>query len=149
MFKVAALANGEYKYNDQDIPLDKEGMSSLISTLTGADKTAANEIVDSMKDGAEVELDEANTEIGTVVDVYEVHYPKPADPAKETQEIASHLDEYKDFVTQYLFPGSEVNEVGVGLTPAKPEEGLVDGVENKPQEVPLPRKSANWRDVLC
>jgi len=148
MFKVANQGNGEYKYNDQEVSLDKEGMSSLISTLTGADKTAANEIVDSMKEGAEVEMDEANTEVGTVVDVYEVHYPKPADPMKETQEIASHLDEYKDFVTQYLFPGSNVDEIGVGLTPAKPEEELIEGVESNPQEVPLPKR-ANWREVLC
>ncbi len=150
MIKISSIGDDQYKFNDQEISLDKTDTITLLANLTNMNVEAATEAIENIDSDREFEgrqEDPTNTEIGTIVDVYEVHYPKPTDPMKETQELASHLNEHDNFVTQYLFPGSNVNEIGVGLTPIKPGDPLKDGVL-EPAAL-TPTKEAGWRGELC
>jgi hypothetical protein len=74
--------------------------------------------------------------------MYEVDYPTPVDPMKQTEELASHLDEKRDFVMQHVFPETETTDVIVGLRQ--------DILKEKPTEAPVPKESSkkNWRKVL-
>lgn len=103
-----------YQVADNETPIDATTLREMIKSLSQKSDADVSKVMDNIDNQGETSLDVGN-EKGVIVDLYEVPYTKPADPEKETQELARHLNEKKDFVTQYLFPGSTTNEVIVGL----------------------------------
>jgi len=85
-------------------------------------------------------------EKGVVVDMYEVEYPVPANPLKETEALAEHLDEQNDFINQYLFPSTSTEDVLVTLQ-QREEDNAPDkqkALRNRSQ--PIAKQA--WREVL-
>jgi len=103
-----------YQIDDNETPIESSTLRTTLASLNQLSDAEVSKIMDSIDEKGELSLtSEANT--GVIVDLYEVDYPTPPDPEKSTQDLASHLDEKKDFVTQYLFPDSYTEDVIVGL----------------------------------
>ena len=103
-----------YQIDDNETPIESSTLRSTLASLNQLSDAEVSKVMDDIDEKGELSLTaEANT--GIIVDLYEVEYPTPPDPEKSTQELARHLDERKDFVTQYLFPDSSTEDVIVGL----------------------------------
>ena len=113
--KITHLGNSLYQIGDNDVPVTVDTLVQLVtSSLYQDDELAAQEWVAQLDKEGTKELPMKTADKGVIVDLYEVDYTSP-DPMKDTQELARHLNEKEDFVTQYLFPGSETDEVLIGL----------------------------------
>jgi hypothetical protein len=112
--KVTFLGEGFFQLDDQSTPIDEESLKSFVKEAAAFDDAKAQEFVQDVKDSAHADLQITATK-GIIVDLYEVDYPAPADPMKETEALASHLDEKHDFVTQYIFPQTETEDIVVDL----------------------------------
>ncbi len=134
--KIAYLGNDLYQLDDNEIPIDGEELKHIARDISGMDDTKSEVFLDGVKTSGSGNL-EVTANKGTIVNVYEVDYAAPADPNKETQQLGATVDEPRDFVTQYLFPGSSVEEVVVEL-------------RSKIDEEERHKKSAvkGWRNVL-
>lgn len=108
------LGDSLYQIGDNDVPIDKDTLISMISSSLSLNDIATLEWLGELEKEGAKELIVKTGEQGVIVDLYEVEYDV-TDPMKATQELASHLDEREDFVTQYLFPGSVTEEVLIGL----------------------------------
>jgi len=118
--KISKIGQDIYSVNDSEIPLNQTSVINLGINLGVKD---TEKLMDDLDKKGSIEIKTA--ERGTVVNVYEVEYPTPKNPDEETQEMAQHLDEYEDFITQNLFPGVESEDVVITT-----EESLE---ANKPQ----------------
>ena len=103
-----------YQIDDNETPIDSATLRSTLASLTNSDDPKVSSIMDDIDEKSELSL-EVTANTGIVVDLYEVDYPPPTDPEKATQDLASHLNEKKDFVTQYLFPDRHTEDVIIGL----------------------------------
>ena len=134
--KVSYIAEDAFQVDNETVPLDEQSLVQLAQELGGWDEGRARGWVEQVKLKKVGELEtEANK--GVVVDLYEVDYPAPADPMKETEQLASHLDEHRDFITQYLFPGSDSQDIVVGTETE---------IEKRHKSKVTP--TAGWRGVL-
>ena len=134
--KVSYIAEDAFQVDNETVPLDEQSLVQLAQEMGGWDEGSARGWVEQVKLKKVGELEtEANK--GVVVDLYEVNYPAPADPMKETEQLASHLDEHKDFITQYLFPGSDSQDIVVGTETE---------IEKRHKSKVAP--TAGWRGVL-
>ncbi len=142
--KVSYVRDGEFKIDNGDTLLAEQSLKALLKEQAGMSELDAEQWVEEAKMAGEKDLDllsvlgmdrksslNANAATGVVVDLYEVDYPEPADKYKETQTLMKHLDEYEDFVTQYLFPSTETEDVIVMLHPEaegreRPVSDIVD-----------------------
>lgn len=112
--KLTSLGNDLYQLGSEEIPLEEAQIKVLINSL-GLSEERAREIIEkAQKEGSTIMSSKRESNKGVVVNLYEVDYSMPKDPNRETQELASHLDEYNDFVTQYIFPGKELSDIEVG-----------------------------------
>ncbi|MFA5396576.1 MAG: hypothetical protein WC346_11270 [Methanogenium sp.] len=142
IYKVAYIDENIFQIGDDSVPIDELSLTRLAQSLSSMDETQAKNWVEQVKQTKEGNLEEKTAEKGVIVDMYEVDYPPPANPMKETEELASRLNEKEDFVTQYVFPSSETQDVLVGLRQ--------DILKEKPTEVPELKEATkrNWRQVL-
>lgn len=141
LYKLSAI-DGKFSLDNSSTLLDEYDMCDVLVTHFGLSKAAAaarltearvadfNTVF--LSDGI---VKEADT--GVIVDMYEVDYPTPKSPLKQTQELAHYLDEQRDFVTQYLFPGSEVEDILVNVQDARVKH-------TKAKFSP----GSSWREVL-
>jgi len=111
--KIKKIGN-LYQIDDNETPIDAITLRETISSIMSFKDPETSKMMDNIDEKGEVSLNTDDAK-GVIVDLYEVDYPAPADPQKATQDLAGHLDEKKDFVTQYLFPGSTTEDVIVGL----------------------------------
>ena len=141
IIKVAYVGEGMFQVGDSDIPYDETSLLQLVQSYADLDDVQALNWIDKVKQSKQGSFEEKKANKGVIVDLYEVEYPTPANPLKETEDLASHLDERKDFVTQYLFTGNETKDITVGL--AK------DLVKGQPQQ-PVPKNASQkgWRTIL-
>lgn len=112
--KIAFVSDNLYQINNEDIPLEEAQIRVLINSFGISEERAREIIENARKEGSVIISSKKESNKGVVVNLYEVDYPQPKDPNKETQELASHLDEYDDFVTQYIFPGETAEDIEVG-----------------------------------
>lgn len=123
---ITKLSSGMYQLDDNPVPIDQESLLALANKDYGFDSDSLD-IWKRNLDAQGAAALETDASKGVVVDMYEVEYPAPMDPNKETEDLASHLNEKRDFITQYLFPQTETNDVIVGLRedilPTKKETG--------------------------
>jgi len=103
-----------YQIDDNDTPIDINSLKEMLKSIGQIDDKEIQGVIDEVDENGEKKINGPSNK-GVIVDLYEVEYPTPSDPEKSTQELASHLDEKHDFVTQYLFPDSTTDEVIVGL----------------------------------
>lgn len=113
MNKVSYIGNWLYQIDNDTTPIDEESLKHILLE-SGLDEVQAGTWLEEARMGEVKELD-VTARKGVIVDLYEVDYPTPSSPQKETQELARNLDEEHDFITQYLFPGATTEEVIVGL----------------------------------
>jgi hypothetical protein len=141
IIKVAYVGEGMFQVGDSDIPYDETSLLQLVQSYADLDDVKALTWIDEIKQTKQGQLQEKEANRGVIVDLYEVEYPTPTNPLKETEDLASHLDEKKDFVTQYLFPGNETKDITVGLSK--------DLLKGQPQQ-PVPKQATKqgWRQVL-
>jgi hypothetical protein len=139
--KVAYLGEGMFQVGNNDIPLDETSLLQLVQSYADLDDGKALTWLDEIKQTKSGQLQEKEANRGVIVDLYEVEYPTPTNPLKETEDLASHLDEKKDFVTQYLFPGNETKDITVGLA-----KDLLKG-QPQPSSIKQATKQG-WRRVL-
>ena len=92
-----------YQINNSNTPLDITSLRELLKESSNVSNM--NDWLDILDEKGNNEFELKTAEKGTVVNIYEVEYPTPSDPNKETQEMARAVDEYEDFITQNLFPG--------------------------------------------
>ena len=150
--KISKISDNLYQLNGEETPIDETTLNGLLSesALLGVedadkwhkelDKNGSAEFEDKIVTGNK----------GTIVNIYEVEYPAPANPNDETQEMSKHLDEYKDFVTQNLFPGVGVEDI---LVTTQTEEQKEQAKRKQFKESELQnwyRKfhKRGWREVL-
>ena len=128
--KITKLSSGFYQLDNNETPLDEESLLNLVlSSKEVSNMEEAREWVG----GVEVEGSLSIVgDTGVIVDIYEVDYPHPVDPKKETQELAFRLDEDSDFITQHLFPGADVEDVVVVLQ----------------EDINRSKKLLSWQSVL-
>ncbi len=151
MHKVTYLGNSLYQLDDNEIPIDREELLSLkkqSKKLTSEELTEWIEEID--KKGSGIIQSFANT--GVVVNMYEVDHSEPLDPNKETQEIAKHLDEYKDFITQYIYPDTEIDDLVVTLRQDLKKEEVSNEDEKRQNSLKSSLKNKinnkNWRNIF-
>lgn len=140
--KVSFISDNLYQINNEEIPLEEQQIKVLVNSL-GLSDDRAREIIDiSKKEGSVILPISKESNKGVVVNLYEVDYPAPKDPNKETQELVSHLDEYEDFVTQYIFPGEEVKNMEVSTIKRQllNKKATIDGIGGL--------HSNSWRERL-
>jgi hypothetical protein len=137
--KISYLGNELFQLDDNEIPVETTDIARL-AIATGQCKTEEESIAfaESVKTTGEGNLQvEANK--GVIVNIYEVDYPQPKNPRLETQELAGSVREERDFVTQYVYPSTEVEDVVVVL-----RKDLEDG-----GKAHTPKASKRgWRQVL-
>lgn len=133
--KITNLGEGNYQLDDNDLVLDRESIVRLATERGGLDQDVAQAWVDNISTTpGELKVEAAT---GVIVGVYEVDYDMPLDPSKETQALAGNLDDVKDFVTQYVFPSTDVEDVIIGL-----RSEVFDGKQKRVAS------SDDWRDIL-
>lgn len=114
MIKIAKISNDLYQIDDNELPIDITELRQVVSSYGGLSDVDVSKKLDELDEKSEISLEkQANTAV--VVDMYEVDYPSPPDPMKETQEIAKNLDEKNDFVNQFIFPQAQTEDVVVDL----------------------------------
>lgn len=108
--KIAKIDDNIYQVNNGEIPIDTTSVRNLVQASGIED---VNDFMDKLDEKGNIELEDnfITANKGTVVNVYEVDYPQPKDPNKESQEMVSYLDEYEDAVSQNIFPGVSVEDV--------------------------------------
>jgi len=110
--KIASLGNGYYSIDDSDVVADTALVNQLLQKQSFMSDEEVKDFLSSFQPGQTKNFKvKANT--GVVVNLYEVDYPAPPDPNEETQELAKHLDEYKDFVSQNIFPDTHIEDIVV------------------------------------
>lgn len=114
LIKISSVGENLYQYGEQEIPIDRETLLSILK-VEARENHSPESFVDDVDKNGSGEYEKKTANKGVIVDVYEVEYPAPSNPMKETQELAKNLDEYNDFITQYLFPGSNVEDINVEL----------------------------------
>lgn len=134
MIKIAKIDNDNYQVDDNEIPLSITDIRNVLTSYAGMSDIQASQWLDELDDKKENTFEEKIANKGVVVNMYEVDYNKPQDPNKETQEIAKHLNEYNDFVSQIVYPDTETEDVVVDLR---------KNLENN--KMP---KNLNWRMIL-
>jgi 8-oxo-dGTP pyrophosphatase MutT (NUDIX family) len=132
--KITYLQDSFFNINNSDVAVEELQIKNLLKSQANITDDEVDDWVKEIKEKGSKEFPIKEANKGVIVNMYEVDYPMPRDPNKETQEMASHLDDNKDFVNQYLFPGSETQDIIVGLRSDVLEEG--EG------------KKKNWRDTL-
>lgn len=131
-----------YQLNRSETPLDITSLRELLKESSNISNI--NDWLDRLDERGENEFELRTAEKGTVVNIYEVDYPTPSDPDKETQEMAASVDEYEDFVTQNLFPGVIPEDIIVTQ-----REHKKDGPVKLFNEQELRNYSKKyWREVL-
>ena len=138
-----------YQINNSETPLDITSLRELLkesSTISNM-----NDWIDTLDEKGENEFELKTAEKGTVVNIYEVEYPTPSDPNKETQEMAASVDEYEDFVTQNLFPGVMPEDIIV--TQREHKEDIKEGLGRLFNEKELRERGKrgskeHWKKVL-
>ena len=140
--KVAYIGDGLFQVGENTVPVDESSLVALARDVAHLDEIQAFTWIDEVKQLKQGQLEEKTADTGVIVDLYEVDYPTPSDPMKQTEDLASHLDERKDFVTQYVFPATETKDVIVGLR----QELLKDA--KPPQEAGKQSSQKGWRQVL-
>lgn len=134
MIKISKVGEDLYQINNQEIPIDRQSAIELVASTGNSGEVVMNHVdVTGFH-----ELLEVTSNTGTVVNIYEVDYPQPKDPNKETQEMSRSVDEYNDFVTQNLFPGVSAEDIVVEMRQPDPKE--------HPQFVP--KKRSSWRRLI-
>ncbi len=113
IYTITHLGNNLYQVNNEELVIDEIQVKNLIKSASQVSDVFVDSVVDSLQKGNSATLKLANK--GMVVNLYEVEYPAPKDPNKETQELAGRLNEYNDFVSQYIFPSSKPQDVIIGL----------------------------------
>lgn len=115
--KIANVGDNVYQLDENEAGLNRDNVFEVLTRAFGITSEKANEIIDKVekKRGEIQEILEKTAEKGVIVDMYEVDYPAPTDPMKETEDLASHLDERKDFITQYLYPQTTTDQIIIGL----------------------------------
>lgn len=111
---IKHLGNFLYQIDDNTVPINSNTLRGVLSNISSLEDSEITKWIDDLESKGTKELMIKTGERGVIVDLYEVDYTF-TDPMKETQELARQLDEKKDFVTQYLFPGSTTEEVLIGL----------------------------------
>lgn len=114
--KITSLRNGYYQLNSNDIPIDKEQVTHIVNSLVNKEKST--ELLKSLEKTGTVDLSFSNIKVSNkerIIDLYEVEYSAPADSMKTTQDLANHLDEKHDFVTQYLFPDTDSEDTVISI----------------------------------
>ncbi len=145
--KISSLDDGNYIVEGSDKTLDRNQVTDLlksISTVPDIDEFFRN-----VHHYGEYPFEvKANT--GVIVDLYEVEYPEPSDPIKETEELASHLDEIKDFQTQYLYPDSTTQDIIVGLRSEMMPDGskVINPASGEKETTRAPARTSGWREAL-
>ena len=114
MIKIAKISEGIYRVDDNDMPVDLTIVRQIAENYGGLSNVEASKWLDELDVKNENQL-EAKANTGVVVNIYEVDYPPPRNPNDATQEIAKNLDEYKDAVSQQIFPDSQTEDVVVDL----------------------------------
>jgi len=112
-----------YQINEGDTPIDITSLRSILKESNVKDEI--NNWLDSLDKEGENTF-EVTANKGTVVNIYEVDYPVPSDPNKETQEISKYLDEYEDAISQQIFPGIPVEDI---LITTKTNDAKEKGVQ--------------------
>jgi len=108
--KVSKISEELYQINDSDTPIDSVSLRNILKYSSDIPENNVNTWLDTLNEKKENQF-EVTSNKGTVVNIYEVDYPQPSDPNKETQEMSKHLDEYEDAVSQNLFPGVPVEDI--------------------------------------
>lgn len=148
MIKITSLDNGFFQVDAADTPLDEAGLRHMVAAVSGWKPGEVEAFMETLKIEHRADL-EVTADIGTVVNIYEVEYPTPKDPNKATQELAGHLDEYKNFVSQQVFPDVKSEDILVKTR----IPGLADSPGSSMRGGPAPHKkkllqARRWRDIL-
>ncbi len=139
---IKHLGNFLYQIDDNTVPIDSNTLRSVLSNILSLEDSKITKWIDDLESKGTKEIMIKTGEIGVIVDLYEVDYTF-TDPMKATQELARQLDEKKDFVTQYLFPGSTTEEVLIGL-----RQDLLQEEKEPPLEVASSFfKISNQKDI--
>lgn len=115
---ISSIGSGFYQFDKNDVPLEEAQVSSLITDHFSFDPKKAASALRQLKEVGTLRISETSKRTankGTIVDIYEVEYPAPANPMKETEELASHLDEQEDFIVQNLYPGISSEDIAVDI----------------------------------
>jgi hypothetical protein len=140
--KVAYIGEGLFQVGESEVPYEEASLKQLASSLSGMDDIKTQTWIEEVIQTKQGQLEEKTADTGVIVDLYEVDYPTPSDPLKQTEELASHLDERKDFVTQYVFPATETKDVIVGL-----RQDLLKQKDHGSEPVKQASRQS-WRQVL-
>ncbi len=111
MVKVAKISDNLYQLDNNEIPIDNDSLKGILKESSSIEEASINNWLDELDDKGENSFKISQSGKGTVVNIYEVDYPQPEDPNKETQEMMKYLDEYEDAISQQLFPGVPVDDV--------------------------------------
>lgn len=141
MIKISKLSGEMYQINDEEIPVGIDTVKDIIASVDGDDK-----VLEQLTEETPVEIIEKIANRGTVVNIYEVDYPAPSDPNKETQEMASRVDEYNDFVTQNLFPGVSAEDIVVEMR--QPDKQGPGKLFNEQELRDKAHQKKSWRQKL-
>jgi hypothetical protein len=141
--KLSYLGNDLFQLDDSTIPLETDAVKRLAMDVGKMDEIQSKAFLEKLRESGEASL-ETTAATGVVVNVYEVDYVPPKDPKLETQQLGATVREQRDFITQYLFPSTETEDVIVGLRKDLSEHS--DGGGRMPRNKKTSRK--NWRQVL-
>jgi hypothetical protein len=141
--KISYLGNDLFQLDDSTIPLETEDIKRLAVDIGKMNECQAKSFLEKLESSGEADL-ETTAATGVVVNVYEVDYVPPKDPKLETQQLGATVREQRDFITQYLFPSTETEDVIVGLRKDLSEHS--DGGGRMPRNKKTSRK--DWRQVL-
>ncbi|MCK9543229.1 MAG: hypothetical protein M0R03_14505 [Novosphingobium sp.] len=114
MIKIAKISENLFQVDDNELPISITEVRQIANGYGGLDNIEASKWIDELEEKGEHQL-EAKANKGVVVNMYEVDYPPPQDPNKESQQVVKYLDEYDDAISQQVFPGVETKDVVVDL----------------------------------
>ena len=140
--KISYLGNNLFQLDDSTIPLETEDIKRLAMDAGKMSECQAKAFLEKLESSGEADP-ETTAATGVVVNVYEVDYAPPKDPNLETQQLGSTVRENRDFITQYLFPSTNTQDVIVGLRKDLEEHG---GGDRMPKNKKTSLKG--WRKVL-
>ena len=138
-----------YQINNSETPLDITSLRELLKESSNVSNM--NDWLDILDEKGNNEFELKTAEKGTVVNIYEVEYPTPSDPNKETQEMARAVDEYEDFITQNLFPGITPEDIIVTQREHKEDIKMGPGRffnEKELREKGKRGSKEHWKEVL-
>ena len=143
--KVSKIAENVYQIENNDIPIDIDSLKGLLKEASIIDSLDLDKWLDTLDKKGENKF-EVKSNKGTVVNIYEVEYPIPRNPNEETQMMAKNLDEYKDFITQNLFPGVESEEIVITTKNEIKRQKRIPDMTRSLSGVRNVKKG--WREVL-